>query len=190
MNLKGTKTEENLMSAFSSESKNNNRYAYYAMIAKQEGYIKIAKTFEEISNQEKEHAKRMFTLLGGSTVFSNEGAIMSVFGSTEANLRAAIECERQENEDFYKNFSKEAKKENFFKIAKIFDSIAKAESEHGKIFYDLLKDLQNKELFKKSTPIEWKCLNCGYKSEELSDAPFICPSCDASQAYFDYLIKT
>lgn len=187
MNLKGTQTEKNIMTAFSSESKNRNRYTYYANVARQDGYIKIASVFDKISNQEKEHARRLFTLLNGSSVLINEGAIMSSFGSTEDNLRAAIDCEQEEQHDMYNKFTLTAKDEGFGKIAKIFESMSIAEKNHERIFKDLLQQVQKGEFFKSTIPTVWGCMNCGYRSETTSDAPFRCPACDVEQSHFEML---
>jgi rubrerythrin len=187
MILKGTQTEKNLMIAFSAESKNTNRYSYYATIAKQEGYIQVARSFKEISGHEKEHARKLFKLLNGASVIINEGAIMSAFGSTEDNLKTAIECEKEEQHVFYSKFAKTAKEEVFGRISKVFNAIYNSEQHHELVFKSLLKQMGDGSFFKSADPSIWKCSNCGYYSDSMSDAPFRCPACSSEQAHFEVI---
>ena len=168
--LKGSKTEANLMAAFAGESQARNKYTYFASKAKKEGYNQIAAIFEETAGNEKEHAKIWFKLLGG-------------IGSTEENLKAAAAGENFEWTEMYADFAKTAKEEGFDKIAYLFEAVGKIEKEHEERYNTLLKNCQDKKVFEKDGIVVWQCANCGhlYIGEK---APEVCPVCDHPKAYF------
>ena len=173
MELKGTKTEANLMTAFAGESQARNKYTYFASKAKKEGYEQIASIFEETANNEKEHAKMWFKLLNGGDI-----------KSTAENLKAAAEGENYEWTDMYKEFAKTAKEEGFDKIAFLFEEVAKIEKNHEERYLKLLGNVNNNLVFKKGEETVWICRNCGhvYVGKE---APKVCPVCNHPQSYFE-----
>lgn len=173
MELKGSKTEKNLLAAFAGESQARNKYSYFASQAKKEGYEQIAAIFQETADNEKEHAKKEFKFLKG-------------IGDTKANLLAAAEGENHEWTSMYPEFAKVAREEGFTKIAKVFEEIAKVEKEHEKRYKKLLKNLEEGKVFKKDNPVMWKCRNCGYIYEG-TEPPKICPACDHPQSYYELL---
>lgn len=175
MELKGSRTEANLMTAFAGESQARNKYTYFASKARKEGYVQIAKIFEDTANNEKEHAKIWFKLLNG-------------IGSTPENLEAAAEGENYEWTDMYKTFAEEAKAEGFDHIAFLFEQVAKIEKEHEDRYRALLANVKNGEVFKKGSIVVWECSNCGHIviGEE---APQVCPVCAHPQAYFKLRVK-
>jgi rubrerythrin len=160
MELRGSKTEKNLLGAFAGESQARNRYTYFASAAKKEGYEQISKIFEETSNQEKEHAKRF--------------------------LKAAAAGEHEEWSGLYPSFAKTAREEGFEDIAKTFEAILIAEKQHEKRYLDLAKNIENGKVFKKDQPVKWRCLNCGYVHEG-TEALDSCPACIHPKAYFEVL---
>ena len=170
MELKGSKTEKNLQTAFAGESQARNKYTYFASKAKKEGYNEIARIFEETANNEKEHAKIWFKLLDG-------------IGTTSDNLKAAAAGENYEWTEMYADFAKEAKDEGFDKIAYLFESVGKIEKEHEARYNRLLKELDEGKVFERDGVVVWKCANCGHIHVAKS-APKVCPVCDHPQAYF------
>lgn len=175
MELKGSKTEQNLMTAFAGESQARNKYTYFASVAKKEGYEQIAAIFEQTANNEKEHAKMWFKELQG-------------IGNTMENLKAAAEGENYEWTDMYATFAKEAKEEGFDKIAFLFESVAKIEKEHEERYLALLKNVDTKQVFEKTGIVIWQCSNCGHIHVG-EKAPLVCPVCDHPQAYFQLQCK-
>ena len=176
MNLKGTKTEANLMEAFSGESQARNKYTYYASKARKEGYNQIADLFEETARNEKEHAKLWFKLL-------NDG-----IPTTEVNLQDAADGENYEWTDMYANFAKVAKEEGFAKIATAFELVAKIEKSHEERYLKLLANVKEQKVFEKEEVFEWKCDNCGYLHTG-TKALAVCPACSHPQAYFQINAK-
>ena len=172
MNLKGTKTEKNLLEAFAGESMARNKYTYYASKAKKEGYVQIANIFEQTANNEKEHAKLWFKLLHNG------------MPDTMENLKDAAAGENYEWTDMYARMAKEAREEGFEDIATVLDSIAIAEKHHEERYLKLLAALEAGNTFKRETPVVWKCNNCGFIFEGL-EAPERCPACDHPQAHFE-----
>ncbi|WP_069998029.1 rubrerythrin [Cellulosilyticum sp. I15G10I2] len=175
-NLKGTKTEANLMAAFAGESQARNKYTYFASKAKKEGFEQIAKLFEETANNEKEHAKIWYKLL-------HDG-----IGSTAENLEAAAAGEHYEWTDMYATFAKEAKEEGFTKIAYLFEAVAKIEKEHEERYLNLLKNVNEDKVFVKDEKVVWQCRNCGYVHTG-DKAAEKCPVCDHPKAYFEMMVK-
>jgi len=170
MELKGSRTEKNLMAAFAGESQARNKYTYFASKAKKEGYNHIAALFEETANNEKEHAKIWFKLLEG-------------IGTTAENLKAAAEGENYEWTDMYATFAKEAKEEGFDHIAYLFEGVAAIEKEHEERYLKLLANVQDELVFSKEGDAIWKCMNCGHIVIG-KKAPEMCPICSHPQAYF------
>ena len=170
--LKGTKTEQNLMTAFAGESRARNKYTYFASKAKKEGYVQIAKIFEETADNEKEHAKLWFKLLEGGSV-----------KDTISNLKAAAEGENFEWTDMYDGFAKEAKEEGFDEIAALFEGVAAIEKEHEERYRKLLERVEGEVVFSRDGDVIWQCSNCGHICVG-KKAPEVCPVCAHPQAYF------
>ena len=173
MELKGTKTEKNLMEAFAGESQARNKYTYFASKAKKEGYEQIAAIFQETADNEKEHAKMWFKLLNGGQV-----------PSTVENLKAAAEGENFEWTDMYDRMAKEAKEEGFDHIAFLFEEVGKIEKEHEARYKKLLENVQDGKVFEAGEIKIWKCRNCGHIVVG-TKAPAVCPVCAHPQAYFE-----
>ena len=170
-NLKGTKTEANLMAAFAGESQATNKYRYYASKAKKDGFVQIANIFEETANNEKEHAKIWFKLLHNG------------IGSTMDNLADAAAGENYEWTDMYATFAKEAREEGFDHIATLFEGVAAIEKEHEERYRKLLKNIEDEVVFSKDGDVIWHCANCGHIVIG-KKAPEVCPVCAHPQAYF------
>jgi rubrerythrin len=186
MELKGSRTEKNILTAFSGESQARNRYSYFASQAKKEGYVQMSLIFEETSNQEKEHAKRLFKLLPGGMVEIQAAFPAGIIGPTDENLKEAAGGEHYEWTDMYPTFAKVAREEGFQDIAHIFDSIAVAEKQHEKRYLGLLANIKTGQVFKKDKPAVWRCLNCGYLHEG-SEVPDECPACAHPRDYYELL---
>jgi rubrerythrin len=188
MELKGSKTEKNLLSAFAGESQARNRYSYFASQARKEGYEQIAGIFLETADNEKEHAKREFKFLQGGEVEITGSFPAGIIGDTASNLKAAAGGEHYEWTEMYPEFAKVAEEEGFGEIAQVFKSIARVEKQHEKRYLALLKNLEDGKVFKKDKVVTWKCRNCGYIHEG-NEAPQRCPACDHEQAYFELLTE-
>ena len=171
MELKGSKTEKNLMEAFAGESQARNKYTYFASVAKKEGYEQIAALFLETAENEKEHAKIHFKYLNG-------------ISDTKANLAAAAAGENYEWTDMYDRMAKEADEEGFTEIAAKFREIAAIEKEHEARYRKLLENVENGEVFKKGSITIWKCRNCGHIVVG-TEAPKVCPVCAHPQSFFE-----
>lgn len=172
MNLKGTKTEQNLMEAFAGESQARNKYTFYASKAKKDGYVQIANIFEQTANNEKEHAKLWFKYLHGGAV-----------PSTAENLKDAAAGENYEWTDMYAGFAKTAREEGFDHIADLFEGVAKIEKEHEERYLKLVKNLEDGLVFSRDGDVIWQCANCGHIVIG-KKAPEVCPVCAHPQAYF------
>ncbi len=166
-----SKTEENLRMAFAGESQARNKYNYFAKVARKEGYLYIAKIFEETALNEMQHAKDEFKLLKG-------------IGDTNANLKAAIEGEHYENTEMYPKFAQEAEEEGNSEAAKLFKEVAEVEKKHEIRYRKLLEMVENGTVYKRETPIRWKCSKCGYIHEG-TEPPEKCPSCKHPQKYYE-----
>ena len=173
MELKGSKTEQNLMAAFAGESQARNKYTYWASKAKKDGYEQIAAIFEETAANEKEHAKMWFKLLEGGEI-----------KSTPENLKAAADGENYEWTDMYDGFAKTAKEEGFDHIAFLFESVAKIEKEHEERYRKLLKNIEDEVVFSNDGDTIWICRNCGHVVIG-KNAPKVCPVCNHPQSYFE-----
>ena len=169
--LKGTKTEKNLMEAFAGESQARNKYTYFASVAKKEGYEQIAAIFEQTANNEKEHAKLWFKELGG-------------LGDTAANLAAAAEGENYEWTDMYEQFAKDAEEEGFKALAFKFRAVAAIEKAHEERYRALLSNVEMQKVFEKGEMTMWECRNCGHLVMGLK-APGVCPVCAHPQSFFE-----
>ena len=170
--LKGSKTEANLQTAFAGESQATNKYRYYASQAKKDGYVQIASIFEETANNEKEHAKIWFKLLHGGKV-----------GPTTENLKDAAAGENYEWTDMYATFAKEAKEEGFDQIADLFEGVAAVEQEHEERYRKLLANIDGGLVFSRDGDMMWQCSNCGHIHFG-KEAPEVCPVCAHPKAYF------
>ena len=173
MELKGSKTEANLMAAFAGESQARNKYTYYASKAKKEGYEQIADLFQETADNEKEHAKMWFKLLQGGQI-----------KSTAENLKDAAAGENYEWTDMYAGFAKIAKEEGFDRIAYLFEEVGKIEKEHEARYLKLLDNVENELVFSKDGDKIWKCRNCGHICIG-KEAPKVCPVCEHPQSFFE-----
>ena len=173
MELKGSKTEQNLMTAFAGESQARNKYTYFASKAKKDGYEQIAAIFQETADNEKEHAKMWFKELHGGEI-----------PSTAENLLAAAEGENYEWTDMYKEFAETAKEEGFTRLAYLFEEVAKIEKEHEERYRKLLANVEGGLVFSRDGDKIWQCRNCGHIVIG-KEAPKVCPVCNHSQAYFE-----
>ena len=171
MNLKGTKTEQNLMTAFAGESQARNKYTYFASVAKKEGYEQIAAIFLQTAENEKEHAKLWFKALGG-------------LGDTAANLAAAAEGENYEWTEMYDQFAKDAEEEGFKALAYQFRAVAAIEKAHEERYRALLHNVEMQEVFAKGEMTMWECRNCGHLVMG-KKAPGVCPVCAHPQSFFE-----
>lgn len=171
MNLKGTKTEANLMAAFAGESEARNKYTYYASKAKKDGYEQIAALFTETAENEKEHAKIWYKILHGG------------IADTAANLKDAAEGEHYEATDMYVKFAKEAREEGFEELALLFEGVAAIEKRHEERFRKLLSNIENGVVFSRDGDTIWQCSNCGHIHIG-KKAPEVCPVCSHPKAYF------
>lgn len=172
MELKGSKTEKNLMTAFAGESEARNKYTYYASKAKKDGYEQIAKIFEETANNEKEHAKLWFKLLKGGSV-----------PSTIDNLLDAAQGENYEWTDMYAKFAEEAREEGFLDIARTMEGVAKIEKRHEERYRKLLENIKKDMVFEREEEVVWECMNCGHIHYG-KKAPKECPVCKHPGGYF------
>ena len=188
MNLKGTKTEKNLLTAFAGESQARNRYDYFASQAKEEGYVQIARVFEETALHEKAHAKRLFKFLQGGEVEVKAEFPAGEILTTVENLQSAAGGERYEHEIMYPEFAQVAEEEGFEEIAEAFRSIAASEEEHERRFVGLMENIKKDRVFKKESPVTWRCLNCSYITEG-QEAPEECPACAHPLDFFETLAR-
>lgn len=172
-NIKGTKTEANLMAAFAGESQARNKYTFYASKARKEGYVQIANLFEETANNEKEHAKIWFKLL-------HDGEI----ADTATNLKDAAAGENYEWTDMYEGFAKTAEEEGFPELAAKFRAVGEIEKHHEERYRALLKNIETAQVFEKSEVKVWECRNCGHIVVG-TKAPEVCPVCAHPQSYFE-----
>jgi len=173
MELKGSKTEQNLWTAFAGESQARNKYTYFASKAKKDGYEQIAALFEETANNEKEHAKIWFKLLNGGEI-----------SDTSSNLKEAAEGENYEWTEMYNEFAKVAKEEGFDHIAYLFTEVAKIEKEHEERYRKLLKNIEDEVVFSSDEECIWICRNCGHVVIG-KKAPKVCPVCAHKESFFE-----
>lgn len=186
--LKGTRTEKNILTAFAGESQARNRYTYAAKVAEKEGFVQIAHLFIRTAEQERVHAKTLFKLLQGGEVEITAAFPAGVLGTTLENLEAAAGGEEHEYMDMYPSFAKTAEEEGFPLIAATFRAIAKAEQQHARQYRALIGNLQENKVFRKDAPATWHCTKCGYVHEG-AEAPQKCPACAHPQGYFELLAE-
>ena len=173
--LKGSRTEANLLAAFAGESEARNKYTYFASQAKKDGYEQISAFFTETAENEKEHAKLWFKQLG-------------LLGTTAENLKAAAEGENYEWTEMYKEFAEVAREEGFDDIAFLFDGVAAVEKHHEERYLALLANVEEKKVFARDAEMIWICRNCGHIHVG-NEAPVVCPTCAHPQAYFQLYVK-
>jgi rubrerythrin len=184
MELRGSKTEKNLLAAFAGESQARTRYTFFASAAKKEGYEQISAVFTETADNEKEHAELFFKHLQGGMVQITADYPAGVIGSTEENLKAAAEGEKLEWGTLYPGFADIADQEGFKSVARTFRMVAKVENYHERRYRKLARNVEQGSVFKKDAPIKWKCRNCGYVHES-KEAPVSCPVCDHPRSFFE-----
>ncbi len=182
--MKGTETEKNLLAAFAGESQARNRYTFFALKAKKEGYEQIAAIFQETADNEKEHAEVFFKHLQGGEVEIIAGYPAGVIDTTAENLLAAAEGEKMEWGTLYPDFAETAQKEGFPMVAHSFREIGEVEAHHEGRYRKLLDNVKNNQVFKKDKVVKWKCRNCGYVHEG-KEAPAVCPACQHKQSYYE-----
>jgi len=186
--LKGTRTEQNLLTSFAGESQARNRYTYFASAAKKEGYEQIAAVFTETADNEKEHAKRFFKFLEGGEVSITAAFPAGVIGTTAENLLEAANGAHYENSVMYPEFAKVADEEGFAEIARVFRAVSRVEEQHEKNYTTLRKNVLEDRVFAKDKVVKWHCRNCGYIHEGTT-APEKCPACAHPKAYFEVLAE-
>jgi rubrerythrin len=187
--LHGSKTEQNLIRLFASESQDRNRYSYFSSQAKKEGFVQVSAIFEETANQEKEHAKRLFKFFQGGNVectscFSATGA-----GTTLDNLKMAVAQKEKNHASIYPEVARQAREDGFVDIALVVEGLALAEQYHGRRFAALATNLEAGQMFRRQETVTWRCRNCGYVCEK-QEAPERCVACAHGQAHFEVLGET
>ena len=188
MELKGSKTERNLIAAFAGESQARNRYTYFASKARKEGYVQISAIFAETADQEREHAKRLFKFMTGGEAEFTATFPFGVIGDTVENLKAGAAGEHYEWTEMYPGFAKIASEEGFEDVVAAMNAIAIAEKQHEKRYLALAKNIEGGKVFKKDSTVVWRCRNCGYLHEG-PEAPQECPACAHTQAHFELLAE-
>ena len=184
MQLKGSRTEKNLLAAFAGESQARNRYTFAAETAKREGYEQIAGLFLETADNEREHAQRFFKYLEGGMTEITATYPAGITGTTAQNLKAAAEGEHEETTAIYPEMARVALEEGFDEIAQQFEEIAKVEAWHEKRYRKLLANVEGDMVFKKGAKVLWKCAVCGYVHEG-SEPPVTCPACKNGKKFFE-----
>jgi len=184
LELKGSRTEKNLLAAFAGESQARMRYTFFASVAKKEGFEQISAIFTETADNEKEHAQLFFKFLKGGLVEITAAYPAGVIASTAENLRAAAEGEKYEWGTLYPNFAEIAEEEGFPEVARTFRNVAKVEEYHERRYRKLLENVELGRVFKRDKPVMWKCRNCGYVMEG-KEAPEKCPVCDHPRSYYE-----
>jgi len=186
MELRGSKTERNILTAFAGESQARNRYTYFSSQARKEGLVQIADIFAETADQEREHAKRLFKLLEGGEVEIQAAFPAGVIATTSENLAASAAGEHHEWTDMYPGFAKVAEEEGLRNAAAVFLAIAVAEKQHEKRYLALQENIDTGRVFKRDQKVVWRCRNCGYLHEG-TEAPNLCAACAHPQAHFELL---
>ena len=186
--FKGTQTEKNLLAAFAGESQARNRYSFFASVAKKEGYEQISAIFSETAENEREHAKLFFKLLEGGEVEITAAYPAGVIGTTAENLQAAADGEHMEWGTLYPSFAETARQEGLTAVATVFAEVGEVEEEHEKRYRKLLENVRSGKVFKRDTPVKWRCRNCGYVHEG-TEAPEVCPACQHPQAYYELMAE-
>ncbi len=184
--IQGTRTEKNLLAAFAGESQARSRYTYFGGQARKDGFVQIADIFIETAEQEKEHAKRFFKFLEGGEIEICAAFPAGVIGATLDNLKAAAAGENHEHTSMYPGFARIAEEEGFKDVAAAFRAVSVAEKQHEKRYLDLAANIEAGRVFKRSSPVTWRCRNCGYLHVGAA-APELCPACLHPQAHFELL---
>ena len=184
MDLKGSQTEVNLLTAFAGESQARNRYTYFASQARKEGYRQLEAIFLETADQEKEHAKRLFKFLEGGSAEITASFPAGVIDRTVENLTEAAAGENYEWTEMYPSFARKATEEGFDEIAQVFESIAVAEKQHEKRYLAIKANIEAGRVFEREEPVRWQCRNCGYVHEG-KEAPGECPACTHPRDHFE-----
>ena len=187
--LRGSRTEKNLLAAFAGESQARNRYTYFAHRAAEEGFEQIADIFEETANQECEHALRFFKFFNGGEMEITWSFPAGVIGSTYENLVAAADGERFEHTEMYPGFAKVANDEGFARAADTWMAISISEKQHEKRYRELAANLKADRVFRRDQNVVWRCRNCGYVHTGL-EAPEKCPACVKPRGFFELLAET
>jgi rubrerythrin len=188
MELKGSKTEKNLLAAFAGESQARNRYTFFVNVAKKEGYEQIAAIFQETADNEKEHAELFFKHLKGGSAEITAVYPAGMIQSTADNLQAAADGEKFEWTTLYPDFGSVAEQEGFLAVAATFRAVAKVEAYHERRYRKLLENVKQSRVFKKEGVAKWKCRNCGFVFEG-AEAPGTCPVCDHPRSYFEVWVE-
>ena len=188
MDIKGTRTEQNLLKAFAGESQARNRYTYASSVAKSEGFDHICGLFIETADNEKEHAKVFFGFLEGGDAEITATYPAGKMGTTAENLLAAADGELLEWGTLYPDFAQVADEEGFPQVAKAFREIAKVEAYHERRYRKLLENVNGHKVFKKDGVVYWKCRNCGYVYEG-AEAPSVCPACKHPRAFYELWVE-
>ncbi len=188
MDIKGSQTERNLLTAFAGESQARNRYTYASSTARKEGYIQIANVFAETADQEREHAKRFFSMLKGGDLEITWTFPAGVPGGTLEQLNHAAAGENYEWTEMYPGFADIARKEGFEAPAKLWDAVCVAEKQHEKRYRDLASNIAQEIVFKRVNEVTWRCINCGYLHIG-TEAPKACPACAHPQDHFELLAE-
>ncbi|MDR0361981.1 MAG: rubrerythrin family protein [Planctomycetota bacterium] len=188
MEMKGSRTAKNVLTAFAGESQARNRYTFFSSKARAEGYVQIADIFEETAGHEREHAKRLFKFMTGAQQEIAAAYPFGIVGSTVDNLQESANGEKHEYTVMYPEFANIADEEGFHEIADAMRHIAVAEEYHERRYLALKKNLLEGTVFKKPQPIKWKCRNCGYQHQG-GEAPAICPACAHPRAHFEVLCE-
>jgi rubrerythrin len=184
--IKGTQTEKNLLKAFAGESQARNRYSYFAGQARHEGFIQIARIFEETSDQERQHAKRYFSFLEGGDVEITAAYPAGKVGTTMENLKEAAAGEKMEWDELYPSFADVADEEGFPEVARAFRSISRAEKHHEERYLALLAHVEDNSVFEREEEVYWTCSKCGYIHKG-KNPPKKCPACNHPKEYFNVL---
>ena len=186
--FKETRTAKNLLTSFAFESQANNRYLFFANKAKEDGYMQIAKIFNETAEQELEHGLRFFKFFNGGELEITASFLTGVIKSTHDNLIASAALENHVHAQLYPGFAAVAREENYLRAAETWDAIIVAERHHEQCFLTLAENIQSGKLFKRDEKVVWRCMNCGYLHEG-PDAPEKCPACVRPSGYFEILCE-
>ncbi|HEX2964490.1 MAG TPA: rubrerythrin family protein [Syntrophorhabdaceae bacterium] len=186
--IKGTRTEQYLLTNFAGESQARNRYTYFASEAKKEGYEQISWIFTDTAENEKEHAKRFFRFLEGGDTTITATYPAGIISNTMENLKAAIAGENLETNVLYPEAARVADEEGFEEVARVYRAIAQVEAQHERRFNALLGNIESGTVFKKLASVKWRCRNCGYVHEG-PEAPSECPACAHPVAYYELLAE-
>jgi len=184
MEFKGSKTEKNLLAGFAGESQARNRYTFFASAAKKEGFEQISAIFTETADNEKEHAKLFFDHLKGGDAEITAKYPAGIVGTTAQNLKAAAAGEKLEWGTLYPSFAETAEKEGFKDVANTFRRVGSVEAHHERRYLKILESVEKDQVFKKPSPVKWRCRNCGHVMES-KEAPLKCPVCAHDRAFFE-----